>query len=165
MTLRRTLAIGLLGLLPACESGLTDKAPLPTLDEAYFRCNVQPILTQNCAMLACHGTPDRYFRLYARNRLRYGIAGEEERGVKLNEGEAKHNFDATRAYVDLAHPEESMLLRKPLESDAGGFYHGATLFGKSNIFPDTKWAEYKTILDWIKGAKEDPACIEPGSDQ
>lgn len=155
----------LLAVVPACEPGLGDKAPLPTLDEAYFRCRVQPVLTKNCAMLACHGTPDRYYRIYARNRLRYGIAGEAERNSVLNAGEARHNFDATRAYVDVGNEGESLVLKKTLATDAGGFYHGATQLGNANIFPDVEWPEYKVILDWAKGAKEDPACIEPGSDQ
>lgn len=161
-----SLAISLAATLTACEEGLTDKAPLPKLDEAYFRCHVQPILTKNCSMLACHGAPERYYRIYARNRLRYGIAGEAQRNSQLNEGEAKHNFDAARAYVDVDHADESLLLRKPLEPDAGGFYHGATKFSKLNIFANLESTEYETIQKWVKGEKEkDQQCIEPGSDQ
>jgi hypothetical protein len=153
-------------LLLGCEKGLTDPAPLPELDEAYFRCHVQPILTKNCSMFACHGTPERYYRIYARNRLRYGIADESKRNSQLNEGERKHNFDATRAFVDIDKADESLILKKPLEADAGGFYHGATKLGTANVFPSIEAGEYTTILKWIKGEKEkDPQCIEPGSDQ
>lgn len=166
----RYAALGLAAFVTAlscgCEKGLTDNAPLPALDEAYFRCRVQPILTKNCAQLACHGTPDRYYRIYARNRLRYGIAGEAQRNSPLNEGERKFNFDATRAFLNVDKADESLVLKKPLESDAGGFYHGATKLGLSNVFPSVEASEYQTVLKWIQGAKEeDQACIEPGSDQ
>lgn len=162
--IRRAALLGALVLLAACEKGLTDEAPLPALDEAYFRCRVQPVLTKSCSMLACHGTPDRYYRIYARNRLRFGVAGEEERNAPLNEGERRHNFEATRAYVSLDAADESLLLKKPLEADAGGFYHGATRLGKANVFPSVEHADYEVILDWVKGKTEDPKCIEPGSD-
>jgi hypothetical protein len=153
--------------LGGCEKGLTDAAPLPELDEAYFRCHVQPILSKNCATFACHGTPERYYRLYARNRLRYGIAGEHERNSLLRPEERKHNYDATRAFVDVDEAEGSLILRKPLESDAGGLYHGATKIGMSNVWPDMTVTEYKTVYKWIKGEKElDPKCgcncNEPG---
>lgn len=168
MIRRAALGLGLvlaLPLLASCEPGLQEAAPLPALDEAYFRCRVQPILTKSCSMLACHGTPDRYYRVYARNRLRYGIAGEAERVAPLNAGERRHNFEATRAYVDIDAADESLLLKKPLEAAAGGFYHGATRLGKSNVFPSVDDADYAVLRDWIQGAKEMPECIEPGSDQ
>jgi hypothetical protein len=151
--------------LPACQSGLTDDAPLPKeLDEAYFRCNVQPVLTKSCSMFACHGTPDRYFRLYGRNRLRYGIADESKRNSFLNAAERKLNYDAARAYIDLNVVDNSLLLKKPLEQDAGGYYHGATKLGTSNVFAHIDDTEYKILVKWASGEKaKDPQCIEPGS--
>ncbi|MFT3770038.1 MAG: hypothetical protein QM820_31810 [Minicystis sp.] len=152
-------------VLGGCEKGLTDPAALPDLDEAYFRCHVQPILSKNCATFACHGTADRYYRLFARNRLRYGISGEDQRNSPLNDAERKHNYDATRGFVDVDKHDDSLILRKPLESDAGGYYHGATKLGTSNVFPTIESAEYKVILKWIQGEKEkDQQCIEPGSE-
>jgi len=146
-----------------CQSGLADKAPLPTgLDEAYFRCAVQPILTKNCSTFACHGTPDRYFRIYARNRLRYGIATESQRNSFLNAQERQLNYDAARAFIDVNVVDDSLLLKKPLEADAGG----ATLLGTSNVFPKVDGGEYKILVKWASGEKaKDPQCIEPGSDQ
>lgn len=152
-------------VLGGCQSGLDDKAPLPSLDEAYFRCKVQPILTKNCSMFACHGTPERAFRLYARNRLRFGIADKAQVGSFLTDDERKLNFEAARAFVDTSSKDLSWLLKKPLEADAGGYYHGATKLGTSNVFENEKNAEYQVLVKWVNGEKGDPTCIEDGSDQ
>ena len=60
--------------------GTTDDKPvetvtLPALDFNAYRCNVEPILDQKCAHLACHGQETgRGLRTYARGRLR--VSGE-----------------------------------------------------------------------------------------
>ncbi len=161
------IALGALGAIaaPACTSGLTDPLPQVALDEAFFRCHVQPILSKECATFACHGNADRAFRLYARNRLRYGNADETQRNSKLNDAERQLNFDAARAFVDVGNRDDSFLLMKPLEADAGGYYHGATKIGTTNVFASTSSMEWQTIAQWVKGAKEpNQQCVEPGSD-
>jgi len=159
----RRACLALFTLLLGCRSDLTEPAPLPSLDEAYFRCRVQPVLTKSCGALACHGDAKRYFRLFARNRLRYGTT-EEERNTFMKAEERAFNFNAARAMVDASDPGASLLLLKPLEQAAGGYYHGATLLGTSDVFPNRDDPDYKTLAAWVNGAKEDPACIEPGSD-
>jgi hypothetical protein len=155
------IALGMLG----CQTGLTDEAPYSDkLDEAYFRCRVQPVITKSCAALACHGDVQRYYHVFGRNRLRLG-GGEEKRNAQLSAQERAFNYNATRAIVDAAKPAESYLLLKPLESSAGGYYHGgATLFKKGNVFLNREDPDFKTLEKWVNGEKEDPACIEPGSD-
>jgi hypothetical protein len=151
-----------------CQGGLTDPSPLPTaeLDEAYFRCHVQPILTKSCSMFACHGTDVRYFRLFARNRQRYGIPDEAHRNAPLNDAERAFNYASARAFVDLSAPDDSLLLRKPLEAASGGYYHGgATFFNQGNVFADQQDSDYLIVQKWVHGEKEkDPSCKEPGSD-
>lgn len=148
----------------SCQSGLEDEAPLAELDEPFFRCRVQPILTKQCSAFACHGDGRRYFHFFARNRLRLG-GTEEERNAFLREDERAFNFDATRAYVVPGAPDESLLLLKPLDEAGGGYYHGgATLFGEGDVFASVDDRDYAVIREWIEGATEDPACVEPGSD-
>jgi hypothetical protein len=164
----RTAALSLAFALAAagCQQGLTDAAPLPPLDEPYFRCHVQPILTKNCATYACHGSPDRAFRLYARNRLRFGIADVSQIGAPLGDEERALNFEAARSFVDFGALDQSLLLKKPLQGSAGGFYHGATRLGTSNVFSSVDDAEYQILAGWVNGAVEaNPQCIEPGSNQ
>jgi hypothetical protein len=150
-------------LLAACQSGLDQAHPLPVLDEPYFRCNVQPILTQDCGAFACHGDGRRYFRLFGRERLRLG-GTEATRSSALTADERASNFDNARGMVDAKNPAASLLLLKPLEQAAGGYYHrGALIFNGGNVFADTSDPDFKKLAAWVNGAVDDPACIEPGS--
>jgi hypothetical protein len=160
------LLLALVATSAGCQSGLTDEAPLSgTLDKAYFDCKVQPVLTKSCSALACHGDPARYYRVYARNRLRLGLP-ESKRPSFLTAEERAFNYDMARAYVVPGAPGESFLLQKALAQEKGGYYHGGeALFKRGNVFWDKTEKDYQALEAWVNGAKEDPACIEPGSDQ
>jgi hypothetical protein len=159
---RAILGVTVLILIGGC--GQNPPEPLESLDEAYFRCRVQPVLTKRCSAFACHGTSLRFFRVYARNRLRLG-GTEEERNAFLRPEERAQNFAAARAYAVSEAREDSLLLKKPLDQSAGGFYHGgATLYGAGDVFLDTEEPEYRVVADWLAGEKEDTTCMEPGSD-
>ena len=146
-------------LLVGCQA-LDQPRPLPVLDDAYFRCRVQPILARSCAAFACHGDGLRYFRVFARNRLRRS-GTEAERNAALTDPERAANFESARAMID-----GDFLLRKPLAAEAGGYFHrGAEIFGQGNVFAGANDPDYRTLAAWVGGAREDPACIEPGSDQ
>ncbi|MCA9625618.1 MAG: hypothetical protein KDE53_19750 [Caldilineaceae bacterium] len=162
--MRRALPLFAMLASAGCQSGLTDGAELASLDEAYFRCKVQPVVTKSCSMFVCHGDARRYYKVFGRNRLRYGLS-EDERNATMTDVERRFDFDATRAQVDLEDPESSFLLLKPLDEAAGGYFHGgATEFGQGDVFLSREEQDFQTILAWVKGATEDPTCIEPGSD-
>jgi hypothetical protein len=151
-------------------SGCVQNNPVespPELDFAFFRCEVQPVLVKQCATPACHGNGKRFFRLYARNRLRLG-GGPLEVNQPLREDEVRANYDATIALVDsLDSPRQSMMLRKPLESSAGGYYHGATRVfrgGGPNVFASPEDPGFQKIVKWTEGTVDDPNCIDPGSE-
>lgn len=58
-----------------------------------------------------------------------------------------------------------MFLLKPLEQQAGGLFHrGAELFGGGDVYLTPADPDFVTLRSWVEGAKEDPKCIEPGSD-
>lgn len=153
-----------LGAATACRTDLDDPAPAIALDEAWFRCRVQPVLAKSCAMNACHGDGRRYFRVFARNRLRLAIPSEIQRNAPLTDAERRANFDAAAALVDANDPDESMLLKKPLSPALGGYYHrGAELFGGGDVWTEASDPDLAAVRDWIHGRKEDPACVEPGS--
>ena len=152
-----------LALAAACQKDLDAPIEPAELDRPFFDCRVQPVLTKYCAALACHGDAQRYFKLFARNRLR--ITGDEsQRNVFMRPEERQHNYNASRAFVDPARPERSLLLRKPLDEGAGGAFHvGATLYGAGDVFGDTDDPDYPVLAQWIAGATEAPTCQEPGS--
>lgn len=160
-----TRCLVVLALIDAgCTADLDGPRGAPELDRSYFDCKVQPVLTEYCSQLACHGKTERYFHFYSRNRLR-DDADETKRNAFLRDSERSHNFDAVRALVDVDAPEDSLLLRKPLEQSAGGAFHrGATLYGAGNVFDDANDPDYQIIAQWIDGATEVPTCKEPNSD-
>jgi hypothetical protein len=158
---RATIAV-LLGAF-ACQGGLHDSKPLVDLDEPYFRCHVQPVLTKSCSAFVCHGDARRFFNVFARNRLRMQ-GTEKDRNAPLSDKERAANFEAARAFVDSASPDSSWLFVKPLEQSAGGYFHrGAIIYGGGNVFANRDDPDFKTLQAWAQGAKEDAACVEPGS--
>ncbi|HEV8245985.1 MAG TPA: hypothetical protein VGP93_09465, partial [Polyangiaceae bacterium] len=59
-----------------------------------------------------------------------------------------------------------MLLKKPLEQRAGGYYHGATTklgHRSDNVFASQADPEYQVLLDWVRGATEAADCLDPGA--
>jgi hypothetical protein len=157
--LHLTCLFGVLALVAGCQRGLDAPLAQADLDEPYFRCRAQPVLTKSCAAFACHGDARRFFHVFARNRLR--LEGtESERNAALSDRERAANFQAARAFVD--EDGRGLLLEKPLE---GAFHRGGEIFGRGNVFSSVEDEDYKTLAAWASGAKEDARCVEPGSDQ
>jgi hypothetical protein len=158
---------GLLALLACACVSENPELELPALDRDLFRCEVAPVLAKQCAAPACHGNGQRYYRLFARNRLRYGV-DELDRADPLTSFEVDANYDATRALVlGLGRAEDSMLLRKPLEASVGGYYHGATRTFRAqghNVFASLTDPEFATLARWVRGEVGVPACVDPGVD-
>jgi len=145
--------------LTACTE-VNPPAPQPQVDEAFFRCDVQPVVTKWCSSFACHGDARRYFHVFARNRLR-AQGTEAERNAPLTQEEMTANFESARAML-----ADGLLTKKPLEQDAGGYFHrGATLFGEGNVFASENDPEWRVLNDWAAGKEEDPTCVELGSTQ
>ena len=113
------------------SSSMAKKRPGAKLDDNFFRGYVQPILEKRgkdgYACVQCH---------------------------------ASHTlFDGTLAtvknVVDTGDPEASLILRKPTSNaESEGVAGSTTLAHGGGIRFDKNSAEYATILDWIKGAKE-----------
>lgn len=152
--------------LGGCVSpGLDAPGQVAELDRAYFDCRVQPVLTKYCATFACHGDGRRFLRVYARNRLRLG-GDERQRNAFMRPSERAANFVAAGAMVDPDDPEQSLLLLKPLQQAAGGYYHGGeTAYGAGDVFADVDDTDYQVLVSWVGGERAEPDCIEPGSDQ
>lgn len=101
------------------------------LDEAFFRGYVEPILEKRgkdgYACVHCHATHTLFNGTF---------------GTAVN-------------VVDPADPENSLILRKPTSSsESEGVANSAVLAHGGGIRFARDSAEYNTILQWIKGAKE-----------
>ena len=64
--------------------------------------------------------------------------------------QSRANFDVVTKLVNAADPENSRLLRKPLDRAAGGLGHTGGTFWKSKEDP-----EYQTVLKWIRSLPAD----------
>lgn len=149
-------------LLAGCQPDLGAAREPIALDEPFYRCKVQPILVKSCGALLCHGDATRFYRIFGRNRLRYGLP-EEKRGDPLMDEETAFNYQSALAYVDAEEPEKSLLLLKPLDQAAGGYYHGGALeFDQGDVYLSKEEPEFQVLIEWVNGAKEDELCVEPG---
>jgi HEAT repeat protein len=119
------------------------------LDYEFFKAKVQPLFNQTARMdgkscAHCHST-HTILRLHRPN----------ERG-SLTEEQIRDNYFSALKVVNLLEPEKSLLLQKPL-SDASteGVLNAAKLpHGGGKRWDGIDSAGYKTILEWIHGAKK-----------
>jgi hypothetical protein len=156
------LVLGACGIAQPDEN---EEQAFPELDRCFFDRRVQPILSRSCAFPACHGSSDRYYRLYARNRLRINTEATLL-GATMTEKERKANFEATLAVVDVDRKDASLLLTKPMDvaEPTGQFHRGKTLYGGGDVFLSQDERDFKVLKQWIEGATETQDCTEPGSD-
>ena len=147
-----------LTLVACAQDDLDLERQAPALDRPFFRCRVQPVLAARCAFPACHGTNLRPFRVFARQRLRLEIP-PDRREAELTAEEETANFGRALAFVgDEKTPP--LLLAKPLEAAAGGFYHRAkTLYADMDVFATADDPGYRQLADWVAGGIEDPGCV------
>ena len=153
-------------LAPLALVACVDNPPqaLPDLDVAFHRCRVQPIVDARCSTLACHGDVRRPFHSFTRNRMRL-VGTNLQRNLPLSAEELQLNYDSAIGFADPEVPEESWLLLKPLDADAGGYYHrGKELYSAGDVFLDVEDPDYVTLSAWVSGETEDPGCVYPGTE-
>lgn len=159
--MKRLAAAALLALFAAaCVEN--EPYELPALDAPYYRCNVQPVVDAKCSMLACHGDVRRPYHTFTRNRMRL-VGSNENRDLPLTAQELDLNMKSALGFVDAEVPARSFLLLKPLDADAGGYYHrGKEIFVGGDVFLDVEEPEYQVLLTWVSGGTADPNCQHPG---
>jgi hypothetical protein len=144
-----------LGALGACAAVDDPPAPVPSmgLDEAVFRCKVEPVLARQCSYSACHGLAGSPFRVYSPGKLRATVPADIDAAIApLTAAEHHANYlSATGFKFAAPDPIDNLLLRKPLAPTAGGYAHGG-----GAIFPGTDNAEWMAIHDWLAGTGKCP---------
>jgi hypothetical protein len=167
--LGRAAAAGTLAAVALGCQSLEETVAAPALDEAVFRCNVEPVLVARCGFPACHGSAVRPFRVYGPNRLRLDptayLKGGYLLGGKLSAAERRANYDMARGFAFDEQVGGSLLLLKPLDIQAGGLFHrGKTLYGGVDVFASTADPDYRAIEDWLadRGAVSGKCTGEPG---
>jgi hypothetical protein len=123
--------------------------PTKSLDEAVFKCKVEPILARLCSYNACHGNAQSALRVYTPGKLRAAPpATLDDQLVALTDAEHHANFlSAAGLGFGITSVDDHVLLRKPLPSSDGGFEHkGGAIYAKGVNDP-----AYTTIRTWLEG--------------
>jgi len=127
-----------LGMGFACEL-----AAAPALDFEFFKSRVEPVFLQKRAghtrCYVCHAESNNHFRL---EKLPPGQAS-------WTDEQSRKNFEMASKLVNPGDATTSRLLLHPLAPEGGGdvFHSGGRQFADKN---DPGW---KTIADWVNGAK------------
>lgn len=121
--------------------------PREALDFNFFRARVEPLLakagTDGQSCVECHVT-HTIFKLQRPN----------EKGEFTLE-QTKENFENAMKVVDLAYPESSLILRKPMSTAKAEGVVGANQLahGGERRWENEQAEEYQTILRWLRGAR------------
>ncbi len=143
----------------ACaQDGIEGADELITLDDNFFRCNVQPVLAARCSFMACHGNDERPLMLFAEQRFRLGISWEDYE-TPLTQEELAANLRMVRGFVSRDTAERNLLLQKPLDTRAGGFFHrGKDLYGSDDVFLSRQDVGYQALAQFSQGALASQDC-------
>jgi hypothetical protein len=151
----------------SCASGKEFSGPLPSPDGEQFVNEVYPLLLRDCAHVGCHGLPERFFQLYGPGRARIPMDQmSPATRVELDYtdpatfDEVLHSYQRTLSMIASSElVEDSLLLRKPLEAQAGGQGHkGVDDLGR-NVFASKQDAGWQLLLAWSK-SKGNPPTVE-----
>lgn len=146
MTRSLTVLSFALFALAACGSEQTPLA-IAVPDRARFEQEVYPVLLRDCSFEACHGSSERFFQVYGPGRTRLPPIADPLEPV--SPAELGFSYDRARSMIDVAKPERSLLLRKPLAASAGGSGHeGADSLGR-NVYQTKLDPGYVAIAAWV----------------
>ncbi len=148
---RRALVSGAAFFLAVASlSGCADPERLaepPDVDRTRFEAEVYPILLRDCGFPACHGDTRRFFRIQGPGRTRLDPSTLPYDAATTEEIDA--SFDRARSMLaTVPDPLQSLLLRKPLETSAGGSSHmGLDALGR-NVYASMEDPSWQTIAAW-----------------
>jgi hypothetical protein len=139
-------------VLAAC--GVPDGSLEPVdVDAERFEASVYPILLRDCGFPACHGAPERFFRVLGPGRSR--LLASTHPYDPPTADEVRHSFERTRSMLhDGRDVESSLLLRKPLSLSAGGAGHQGDDGWNQSVYASKNNPAYKVLRDWAAAAVE-----------
>lgn len=115
-------------------------------DRASFEVEVYPVLLRDCGFHACHGSNQRFFQVFGPGRRRLS-AGIEPLDPATSE-EIAYTYDRARSMLDAHATQSSLLLRKPLATEAGGTGHEGTDDLGRNVYQSKTEPGYETLSRW-----------------
>lgn len=139
----------LLGGLGCAEEQATPVAARRAF--SAYRMEVYPVLLADCGFAACHGAPERFFRVYGpgRTRLPNSDGTVPEPFDTSTAAEQELTYQLALSMIDENNREDSLLLRKPLAVEAGGYGHlGVDNYGR-DVYRTTHDAGYVKLARWV----------------
>lgn len=143
------LATGLSACAPAGDDGV-----LAAPDEAVFNTQTYDVLLRDCGFVECHGREGRFLRVFGPGRARlYEIDYSDPTAEGRRQMDEKlASYRSARAVIYPDRPEESDLLRKPLDVAAGGAGHkGTDVYGR-DVYPDRDDPNFMILEAFAKSA-------------
>jgi hypothetical protein len=149
------LAIALAG----CSSD-ADGYELAAPNLSTFQAETYPVLVRDCAFPTCHGSAQREFRIWGPGRVRLDpnaplFENETDpftgklKPQQPNSAEIAFTVSSATGFIDAKNPERSLLLRKPLSTEAGGSGHlGVDRFGR-NVYRSVDSEGYVALSRWV----------------
>lgn len=151
MTLRWALTAVLVLLGAACDDRVAGTVPADREFSAFQQ--VYPTLIRDCGFHTCHGSEERFFRVWGAGRARLD---PETRALDGSTGiEASFSFDSALSMLDERNPEQSLLLRKPLAVSAGGASHGGVDPYGRDVYRTVNDEGYLAIARFVFSMKEE----------
>src|SRR3954463_6354724 len=142
-------------LVAACTTVENGSAPSPdkSLDEAVFKCSVEPVLVRQCSYTARHGIAGAALRIYSPGKLRAAPPADIDAAIApLTAAEHHANFLSASGFkFGTADVLDNLLLRKPLAPSQGGYGHEG-----GAIFADSSDKEWLAIQAWLSGTGKCP---------
>jgi hypothetical protein len=132
---------------------------------------VLPVLARDCGFQACHGSSERFFRIYGVGRQRIPTTDSVCQNDSpppcyfndLSGSERDYSLQLAESFVDPANPGESLLLRKPLAVEAGGSDHaGVDKYGR-NVYRTPDDQGFLVIQRWVFNVATKMASVGGGS--
>ncbi|MDD9934823.1 MAG: hypothetical protein OXT09_14535 [Myxococcales bacterium] len=156
MSLARTWFPALLAaLLLACTDTGGEGATAKREFEQFQR-EVYPVLLRDCGFPACHGDPERFFRVFGPGRVR--LPGETVSPAALDQptgNELSVSYALAQSMIDLEDPGDSPLLRKPLAVEAGGAGHFGVDQYDRDVYRTEQDMGYLLIARWVYNEPEE----------
>jgi len=135
----------ILVLALGCTSEVLPAEP-PPVDRCFFDREVYPVLARDCGFPTCHGSEERSLQVWSPGRARLGESAVLD---PPTEEELQRSFDRARSMLAGAPVvEESLLLRKPLET---GGHRGRDRWDR-NVYAgeDPGW---ELLARWANGER------------
>lgn len=113
--------------------------------------DVYPVLLRDCGFPECHGAPKRFFRVYGpgRTRLMNDDGTLPEPFDLATADEQELTFQLALSMINENSINDSLLLRKPLAVEAGGYGHLAVDPYGRDVYRTTQDTGYVTLARWV----------------